>query len=478
MELSLAEAASAILGGALVICTILEAIELVQMLSHRSSTFSELPSNREEQLPFVSLHVPVCAEPPAVVERTLRALAALDYPEFEVVVVSNNTSDPTLWQPVEQMCGTLGERFRFFHLPTISGYKAGALNFSLRQTSHKAKLIGIIDSDYVVEVNFLQHLAPAFSDQRIGFVQSPQDYREWEDCQFSRMCYWEYWQFFAVGMHVRAAYNAIMLHGTMSLIRKSAITQAGGWAEWCLTEDSELGIRLLASGWNTLYIKRSFGRGLVPFSLTDYKRQRRRWVVGGVQQFQRHSKLLLWSGQMDVAQRFLQLLGWVPWLRDAIVVTSLPFAGAIAVLGVARVADPESLTFLTIGLVAVLAHHVVRQITVGRVLLGLGWRDTVAAAIAIVGLTWTIGVSWVAGSVGYQGGFIRTPKEADCTQENKGEARLETAIGIVMAALGAVLLARCNAAQFCGCLAPMALSALLLPAAILDWASKMQRGRT
>ena len=45
-------------------------------------------------LPKVSIHVPICNEPPQMVRQTLDALAELDYPDFEVLVIDNNTTDP------------------------------------------------------------------------------------------------------------------------------------------------------------------------------------------------------------------------------------------------------------------------------------------------------------------------------------------------------------------------------------------------
>src|SRR5262249_13312678 len=71
---------------------------------------------RRTSYPKVSLHVPACAEPPELVIATLDALAALEYPNYEVLVIDNNTRDPALWRPVAAHCQRLGPRFRFFHL--------------------------------------------------------------------------------------------------------------------------------------------------------------------------------------------------------------------------------------------------------------------------------------------------------------------------------------------------------------------------
>jgi cellulose synthase/poly-beta-1,6-N-acetylglucosamine synthase-like glycosyltransferase len=66
--------------------------------------------------PKVSIHVPCYNEPPEMVKQTLDALAALDYPDYEVLIIDNNTKDPAVWEPVRDYCETLGPRFKFFHV--------------------------------------------------------------------------------------------------------------------------------------------------------------------------------------------------------------------------------------------------------------------------------------------------------------------------------------------------------------------------
>jgi cellulose synthase/poly-beta-1,6-N-acetylglucosamine synthase-like glycosyltransferase len=56
----------------------------------------------------VSVHVPCYNEPPEMVKQTLNALANLDYPDFEVLIIDNNTKDPAVWEPVRDYCETLG----------------------------------------------------------------------------------------------------------------------------------------------------------------------------------------------------------------------------------------------------------------------------------------------------------------------------------------------------------------------------------
>jgi hypothetical protein len=72
--------------------------------------------------PKVSLHLPTYDEPPEIVAETLRALAALDYPNYKVLVIDNNTPQEETWRPVEAVCRELGRRFKFFHVEHWPGY--------------------------------------------------------------------------------------------------------------------------------------------------------------------------------------------------------------------------------------------------------------------------------------------------------------------------------------------------------------------
>jgi cellulose synthase/poly-beta-1,6-N-acetylglucosamine synthase-like glycosyltransferase len=431
-----------LVGVTLLALTAAEAFEIVELaMQHRRDAPQQPPHST--QPPFVSLHVPICAEPPELVGRTLKALQSLRYARLEVLVIDNNTRDEALWRPVEALCRELGPRFRFFHLPRWPGYKAGALNFALAHTAPEAAVIGVIDSDYEVGADFLESLARHFADEQIAWVQAPQNYREWEDRRFSRMCHWEYWQFFAVSMRLRSVRNAILMHGTMVLIRKAALLRVGGWSEWCLTEDSELGLRLLAAGYRSVYCSDTHGRGLVPFSYRAYRRQRERWVTGGVQILKRHASLFLpWAASLTAAQKLHYLQGWAPWLRDAIIVAALPLTVALAGFSLGWARSPEPMLHLASAVLAVVTYLAARQVIVYRFHLQRPWADGVAAGIAIFGLVMTVGRAWLAGSFGRVLPFHRTPKEPQPENARGLRISAELICGATLIALGLALFLR------------------------------------
>ena len=94
-------------------------------------------------------------------------------------------------------------------------------------------------------------------------------------------------------MVTRNERNAIIQHGTMTLVRRSVLEQVGGWSEWCITEDAELGLLIFREGHEAIYIPKSDGRGVMPDSFSGYRNQRFRWAYGAVQIMRRHAAELL-----------------------------------------------------------------------------------------------------------------------------------------------------------------------------------------
>jgi exo-beta-1,3-glucanase (GH17 family)/cellulose synthase/poly-beta-1,6-N-acetylglucosamine synthase-like glycosyltransferase len=369
----------------------------------------------DSELPFVSIHVPAYNEPPELLMGTLDSLAALEYPRFEVVVVDNNTKDPSTWKPVQSHCETLGTRFRFFHIDPLSGYKAGALNYALRNTGAEAKVIAVIDADYQVAPAWLRDLVPAFSDPEVAIAQAPQDYRDGSQNAFKAMCMAEYAGFFHIGMITRNERNAIIQHGTMTIVRRTALEDVGGWAEWCITEDAELGLRLFEAGHKAFYIPRTYGRGLMPDTFADFSKQRFRWAYGAMMTIRHHYQSLLGikTSKLTAGQRYHFLAGWLPWLADGF---NLLFNLAALAWSVGMVALPSDFMPPLVKIAAIplvlFAFKVTKSFFLYRRRMAASLRQSLAAALAGLALSHTIARAVWTGFVTRKLGFFRTPKLA------------------------------------------------------------------
>ena len=265
--------------------------------------------------PKVSIHIPAYREPPEMLKQTLDALAALEYPNFEVVLVINNTPDPALWRPIEDYCKVLGDRFKFVREDNCKGFKAGALRLAQQHTAADAEIIGIIDADYVVTKDWLKDLVPVFRDPNVGLVQAPQDHRDGERSVMHQAMNAEYAGFFDIGMVQRNEVNAIIVHGTMCLIRRQAMDAAGGWSSDTICEDTDLGLSLLELGWQAHYTNKRYGHGLLPDNFEFYKKQRDRWAYGGLQILKKHwRRFMPGESRLTRDQKREFSLGWLNWL--------------------------------------------------------------------------------------------------------------------------------------------------------------------
>ena len=65
----------------------------------------------------------------------------------------------------------------------------------------------------------------------VGFIQAPQDYRDWGNAPYYRRLYYSYKYFFAVSQPSRNEHDGAIFAGTMGLIRRVALEQLGGWDE-------------------------------------------------------------------------------------------------------------------------------------------------------------------------------------------------------------------------------------------------------
>jgi exo-beta-1,3-glucanase (GH17 family)/cellulose synthase/poly-beta-1,6-N-acetylglucosamine synthase-like glycosyltransferase len=361
--------------------------------------------------PFVSIHLACYNEPPEMVIVTLDSLAKLEYANYEVLVIDNNTKDPNVWKPVQEYCEKLGPRFRFFHLEPWPGYKAGALNFGLKETDPAADVVAVIDADYEVRADWLSTLTGYFHDPKVAVVQCPQAHREFEDNTFRRMTAWEYDGFFRIGMHHRNERNAIIQHGTMTMVRRSALEGTGGWSEWTICEDAELGLRLMHAGYELVYVDELMGKGLTPADFKAYKSQRYRWAFGAMQILKGRWDWMTKKGPLSGGQRFHFLTGWFSWFADALhlIFTLMAIFWTAGMIGLPSLFNLPMQLFL-IPVIGFFFAKAIFGIVLYRARVPCSWYDTLMASLASMGLSHAIARGILHGLTRKKTAFIVTAK--------------------------------------------------------------------
>ncbi|HEY1632300.1 MAG TPA: glycosyltransferase family 2 protein [Rhizomicrobium sp.] len=422
-----------------------EGVELASSLwrVERRSLVAAIP----EVSPRVCIHVPCYNEPPDMMIDTLNALAKLDYDAFDVLVLDNNTPEPETWLPVKAHCETLGPRFRFVHMDNVKGFKAGALNEALKLTDPAVKYIAVIDSDYQVEPSWLRRALPFFASPSVALVQGPQDYRDGQDNLFKAMCFEEYRGFFQIGMVERNEHDAIIQHGTMMVVRKDALIEVDGWSPWCITEDTELGLKLFEAGYSAAYIPESMGRGLTPDTLAAFMSQRYRWVYGAMQIMKRHGgAIFIGRHRLTWAQRYQFLSGWLPWISDGMGLMVTFFALVwTALMTVAPMDFDVPMAALSAAALTLFFAKTAKTLLLYPKKVGSGVAGAVIASAAGLALTHTVGKAVIGGLFTSGKPFLRTPKcenPAALEQVLKLVWQESTLLGLLMLAVFAMFFNR------------------------------------
>jgi exo-beta-1,3-glucanase (GH17 family)/cellulose synthase/poly-beta-1,6-N-acetylglucosamine synthase-like glycosyltransferase len=404
-------------------------------------------SGLPEKPPLVSIHIPACREPPDMLRQTLDSVAQLDWPNLECVVVINNTPDPAFWAPIEDHCCVLGPRFKFLRVDRLQGFKAGALRLALEHTAPEAEIIGVLDADYVVHPDWLKDLVPAFADARVGFVQAPQDHRDADRHITQMVMNREYAGFFDIGMVQRNEVNAIVAHGTMCLIRREALIDAGGWSSDTIVEDTDLGLSMLERGWRAHYTQRRYGWGLLPSDFAAYKRQRHRWAYGGTQLIKKHWRAFLPGRSLLTPQQRAQyLFGWLTWLGAEslgvlIAILNLGWMPLVAFLGIAV---PEAV--LTLPVLATFAVMLLHFMVLYRTRVQAPIFASLGAALSAMALQFTVGRAVADGVMRDELPFVRTAKGAAARWSLRFPAIWEAVLGGTLL-LGSLILHLTNEQQ-------------------------------
>ena len=442
---------SAVAGAALLLCfpIIHAAVVLLNLVMHfivlgLQLISARLPRFRPERQPkldedaFVSIHVPAHNEPPELLKETLAALNQLKWRNYEVLVIDNNTSDAALWKPIEAFCRELGPKFRFLHVENLQGFKAGAMNWARQFMDARTEYIFVVDADYIVNRNSVRRALGYFADSKVGLVQFPQEYRNIGRGNVGLAL--DFKHFFAGYMNMANHLGCVPSTGTLTMISRAALEAVGGFDTQVVTEDAELGFRLNARGFRSIYVNEVIGHGLMPHDLESLKKQRWRWAFGNAQILKLNWRRILFGRDLTWGQKLGYLTHLTAWFNFNLV-------PSLSLILLTPLALYDALTLLQHYIViasgfTLATFMVLRFGTLFYSLRHEGYRakEIWLAYLTHLGLGWVFSASWLKCLFDHRSPFVRTNKFL--SRHVPGVFRttfIEASLGVAMLAACVVL---------------------------------------
>jgi cellulose synthase (UDP-forming) len=256
----------------------------------------------------------VCSfnEPESVVDLTLAAIRAMDYPGVNIYLLDDSTKEECR-EAARRLADRYGATLRLrLDRP---GYKAGALNDVLPHLTEK--WVALLDADQRPTQAWLKDVVPLLErEPNLAMVQVPQVYVNTEGLPVAQAARFQQAVFFEYICEGKAYSNAIFCCGSNAVLRREALMSVEGeyegrrtfFDESTVTEDFATSLRWHAGGWRTEYVNQPYVLGMGPETLPAYFTQHMRWAMGSMTVGLRVLGLLMRNPRMLTAGQWWEYL--------------------------------------------------------------------------------------------------------------------------------------------------------------------------
>jgi cellulose synthase/poly-beta-1,6-N-acetylglucosamine synthase-like glycosyltransferase len=222
----------------------------------------------------------------AVLGATIAGIAAVDHPNFEIVVVVGH-DDPGTRAVAEAAAAAAAVPVTVVVDRHVRKNKPKALNTGLPHCG--GDVVMVIDAEDDVQPGLLRLADTTFRRHAVDIVQTGVQLVDFDTSWWAARNVLEYFFWFRSRLHFHAAQRFITLGGTSIAVRRDLLEYLGGWDEACLAEDCDLGVRASAMGARVavVYEPRHTTLEETPPDLRSFFRQRVRWMQGFLQVLQK-----------------------------------------------------------------------------------------------------------------------------------------------------------------------------------------------
>ncbi len=281
----------------------------------------------------VDIYITVAGEPVEIVEETVKAALAMDYPQFYVYILNDGYANKKdNWKEIDELARSYG--IGCITRENNKGAKAGNINNALKHTD--SPFVAIFDADHVPHKDFLKKTMRYFADPRMGFIQSPQFYKNQNENYITRGAWDQQSLFFGAICKGKNRLNSVTMCGTNMVIRRKPLIDVGGMCDTNIAEDFVTGLFIHQRGWKSTYVPEVLAEGLAPEDFLSYYKQQLRWARGSLEVLFKYNPLfkrgLSWGQRIQYLSSASYYISGVVVMCNAIIPLVFFFTGAVPFL--------------------------------------------------------------------------------------------------------------------------------------------------
>lgn len=297
-----------------------------------------------EHWPMLSVLIPAYNEG-VVIEETLRAMAAQDYPadRYEVILINDGSKDDTL--EIAQRLAAEFACIQIVNVPKGMGGKGKSRTLNNGLPHAKGELIVVYDADSTPEPDCVRLLTQALlADRSLVAVNGKVRTRNWADSIMTRFIAIEFIFFQWIFQGGRwQMFRLSTLMGTNYVIWRDALETLGGFDELSLVDDTEMSFRIFQGKRRIRWVPYAVGWQQDPASLKVFLKQRSRWTQGNFYVTQKFLPVALTNPFPIGLEIFNNIMCYVMFV-PALVMSHI--ALLLGLFGVAGVSIPGPFTML------------------------------------------------------------------------------------------------------------------------------------
>ncbi len=275
----------------------------------------------DHEWPGVTILIPAYNEA-AVIATCIGSVLAVDYPNLEVLVLDDGSTDDT--DAVALAAAPGDPRCRVLRDPVNRG-KAEQLNVGFREARHA--LVAVTDADTHVHPEALKLLVARMERSPLVAAVAGAPHVTNRGRLIQALQVLEAASIIGMIRRTQSLTGRVgVVAGVLGLFHRERVIAVGGYDSRMATEDIDLSWKLLLAGWHTAYEPRALVGMQVPATMSALWAQRKRWARGQGEVLNVHlGQVMRWRNRRMwlISIESLASLTWIVLLTVSVVLTVL-----------------------------------------------------------------------------------------------------------------------------------------------------------